>query len=130
VAYNNVGDCQADDNSVYRVYEGTSNGGCFNMNGSPGGGTQCSEFVRGGAGNVACGNNQFVGKSALIFNDGPANCFVYAGTGCTGSNSKLVNSDYDHVCMGGNWRSMQCKVCSKLRGSIWFHELRLTFWQW
>jgi hypothetical protein len=117
VAYNNDAQCQANDNTVYRVYEGTNNGGCFNMNGSPGGGVQCTEFVRGGAGNVACGNSQFLAKSAVIINDGPADCVVYYNTGCTGNYQRSF-SRYDNVCVSGFFKSMQCKVCSKLRVSM------------
>jgi hypothetical protein len=80
--YNDVVDCQAGDNTVYRIFTGTDSG-CHDflpINGVFS--TDCVQFEKGGETRTACGGNYGQPSSVFIPPGNEGYCAVYIRTGC------------------------------------------------
>lgn len=88
--YNDVDNCDAGDDTMYRVIEGAATGGngpdvgtCYTFDeGMPG--TACAQFTRGGwEGPNGCDSSSLVPKSVIVRNQNRP-CYFYNSPGCTG----------------------------------------------
>ncbi|KAF4978440.1 hypothetical protein FZEAL_5165 [Fusarium zealandicum] len=97
-AYNNVQDCNPNDETEYQILEGNQ-GNCYSFGWSMPG-VSCGHYIRGGAENKGCAGK--FNAVAMYFHAG-SNCQVYAEDDCRGvstvrSENECVN---DHEVLGG-----------------------------
>ncbi|TDZ19431.1 hypothetical protein Cob_v007525 [Colletotrichum orbiculare MAFF 240422] len=88
--YNNVLNCDANGDTIYRVLTGTSQN-CYTFDRDmPGVG--CRQYNSGGANNGGCTSASLIPRSAFIKPDGPARCQFFYEENCTGGNSISITA--------------------------------------
>nr|XP_036585159.1 uncharacterized protein CTRU02_04619 [Colletotrichum truncatum]KAF6795056.1 hypothetical protein CTRU02_04619 [Colletotrichum truncatum] len=107
-AYDNVRDCNADDNTRYRIIGGASNNErCYTFDQDMPG-TSCAEFQRGGATHSGCVSGSLLPRS-VVFKG--TRCSAFNEPNCQGSKSLHTGN------MNGRWS------CSSLERYGWGPKL-------
>ncbi|KAB8233408.1 hypothetical protein ETB97_001358 [Aspergillus alliaceus] len=65
IFYDNVNDCNANDNSNYKIFDGNSEQ-CINLFDVPPSDASCSLYINGGASYTACTSDNFRGTSVYL----------------------------------------------------------------
>ncbi|KAJ3544247.1 hypothetical protein NM208_g3154 [Fusarium decemcellulare] len=105
--YNNVGGCDAKDDTMYRILGGASNGTCYTFD-DPMPLTYCSEFKRGGwEGPGGCQGGSLLPQS--IIQQNPIPCTFYSEKNCQGTSQQTIDTCVDGSSLGiSNWKSFSC----------------------
>jgi hypothetical protein len=117
IIYNNVGNCNANEMTAYRVLSGTENGRCYTFDRDmPGVG--CEQFTDGGSTKGPCTSDSLIPRSVVIRREGPARCSLYEANDCgldkhTGYSSEQIQcmgEDYGRMLFGRGYYSFKCEV--------------------
>ena len=125
IIYNNVGNCNANEMTAYRILSGTQNGRCYTFDRDmPGVG--CEQFTDGGHTKGPCTSDSLIPRSVVIRREGPARCSLYEANDCgldkrTGSSSEQIQcmgEDYGQMLFGRGYYSFKCEVCLVLNSTV------------
>nr|XP_036575241.1 uncharacterized protein CTRU02_14777 [Colletotrichum truncatum]KAF6781785.1 hypothetical protein CTRU02_14777 [Colletotrichum truncatum] len=116
-AYDNVANCDANDNTRYRIVSGASNNErCYTFDWDMPG-TSCTEFQRGGASKGGCVSGSLLPRS-VVFKGGA--CSAFNEVNCQGSKSSHtgeMNGRFGCSSLErygwGPIRSFRCRGCKK-----------------
>lgn len=106
--YNNVGKCDANDDTIYRIISGASNGTCYTFDDAMPG-TDCAQYNKGGAeGPTGCTSESLLPMS-VIQENGNVACTFYSQGSCQGGSVQTMDKCVDGAFVGiKNFKSFSC----------------------
>ncbi|OCK84522.1 hypothetical protein K432DRAFT_288696, partial [Lepidopterella palustris CBS 459.81] len=108
--YNNVKNCDANDDTIYRIISGASIGTCYTFNDAMSG-TDCAQYNKGGAeGPTGCTSESLLPMS-VIQENGNVACTFYPKGSCQGDSVQIIDKCVDGGIIGiENFKSFSCMV--------------------